>query len=72
MDAPMTDEISISFRCEACNAKIEWPDDAVDSTEITCKDCGKYHGTYEDLRHTAMDAAKTKVRSLIEDVFKRR
>ncbi len=65
-------KVPVSFRCDACNAKIRWTDDAVDSTEIICKNCGKCHGTYADLRHTAMEAVRGRVESIMKDALKRR
>jgi DNA-directed RNA polymerase subunit RPC12/RpoP len=59
-------EIPVSFRCDTCNAKIEWPDDAIDSTPIICKQCGKLHGTYADLRETALEAVRAKAESIIK------
>jgi DNA-directed RNA polymerase subunit RPC12/RpoP len=66
----MTDTVSVSFRCTNCGTKAEWPDDAVDSTKITCKNCGADHGTYGDLRHKAIEATKAHVAGLVKDAFK--
>ena len=66
----MTESIPVSFRCDACDAKIEWPDDATDSTPIVCKKCGKHHGTYTDLRHTAMEAVRAKAEAMIKKALK--
>jgi DNA-directed RNA polymerase subunit RPC12/RpoP len=67
-----SDSVSVSFNCKGCGAKLSWPDDAIDSTEISCSNCGKYFGTYRDLRDAAMDATKAKVESMIKDVLKGR
>ena len=65
----MTETIPVSFRCDACGTKIEWTDDAIDSTPITCKKCGKYHGTYADLRHTATEAVRARAEAIIKKTF---
>jgi transcription elongation factor Elf1 len=67
-----TTTIPISFNCRVCGEKLVWPDDAVDSTKLSCKKCGKYFGTFADLRHTATEAVKKKAVSAIRDAFKRR
>jgi hypothetical protein len=67
-----TDKASVSFNCKQCGTKLTWSDDAVDSTSIDCKNCGFHFGTYADLRHTAMEALKSRVGSMMEDAFKRR
>lgn len=66
-----THRIPVSFRCKACGTKLEWTDDAVDSTEISCKKCGKVFGTYADLRHTAVEGVKSRVESMLKNVLKR-
>jgi hypothetical protein len=45
-----------SLTCRKCGNKLQWPDDASDSTEIKCQDCGEHFGTYRDLRNAALDA----------------
>ena len=67
----MTDEIPVSFRCKACDTKLTWSDDALDSTEIACKQCGKVFGTYADLRHTAVEAVRDKAIATFKKAFKR-
>jgi len=66
-----TTKIPVSFRCKACGTKLTWPDDAIDSTELSCQ-CGKYFGTYADLRHTALEGVKSRIESIMQDAFKRR
>jgi len=68
----MTDTIPVSFNCKNCGAKLSWRDDATDSTKIACEQCGIHFGTYADLRHTAVEAVKSKAESMMKDVFKRR
>lgn len=67
----MTTEVPVSFNCKGCGEKLTWSDDAVDSTNLSCKKCGKYFGTYADLRHTATEAVREKAVSAIRDVLKR-
>lgn len=66
----MSDTVSISFNCKRCGTKLTWPDDATDSTKIACSNCGEDFGTYADLRHTAMEATKAKIESMLKDAFK--
>lgn len=68
----MSQTVPISFTCKACGTKLTWSNDAIDSTVISCKKCGKVFGAYADLRHTAVDALKSKVDSTLKDIFKRR
>jgi hypothetical protein len=68
----MTDGVKVTFSCDLCGARIGWPDDAVDSTGITCQKCNQDCGTYGDLRAKAMEAAKAKIRAEIKKVSKRR
>lgn len=68
----MTDKAQVSFKCGNCGTKIVWSDDAIDSTEIFCANCGERAGTYGDLRDAAMEAAKAKVESILKDAFKNR
>jgi DNA-directed RNA polymerase subunit RPC12/RpoP len=68
----MNDKVEVSFSCKQCGEKLTWSDDAIDSTEISCKRCGKVFGTYADLRETALEATKAKAESIIKDIFKRR
>jgi len=68
----MTDTVSVSFKCEKCGAKIVWPDDIIDSTEVFCANCGESAGTYSDLRDTAMSATRDRVSAMLKDAFKRR
>ena len=63
-----TTKIPVSFRCKSCGAKLTWPDDAIDSTELSCQ-CGQYFGTYADLRDTALEGVKSKVESMFKDMF---
>ena len=65
------DQIPVSFNCKDCGAKLEWSDDAIDTTEIRCKNCGKYFGTYRDLRDTALKAVRDKAEAIIKDALKR-
>jgi len=65
----MTDSIPVSFACKKCRTKLTWPDDAVDTTKISCTNCGEYFGTYEDLRHTAMEAVKARTEQIMKDVL---
>ena len=64
------DTVTVTFRCNLCGTKIEWPDDAIDSTKIACKNCGTDHGTYRDLRDAAMKATKDKVERMLKDALK--
>jgi transcription elongation factor Elf1 len=66
------DTIPVSFNCKQCGARITWSDDAVDSTAISCSNCGFHFGTYRDLRDTAIDAVRQRVEGLFRDTFKRR
>jgi DNA-directed RNA polymerase subunit RPC12/RpoP len=68
----MNDKVTVSFTCERCGEKLSWSGDAIDSTEISCKKCGKHFGTYADLRRTALKTTKAKFDSILKDVFKRR
>lgn len=68
----MTDKIPVSFRCKSCGIKLEWSDDAVDSTEINCKNCGTRFGTYAELRDAAVEAVREKAVGIMKDAFKRR
>jgi DNA-directed RNA polymerase subunit RPC12/RpoP len=68
----MTDKAQISFKCKKCGEKLSWSDDAIDSTLIICKKCGQRFGTYADLRHTAVEATKSKLESMLKDAIKRR
>jgi DNA-directed RNA polymerase subunit RPC12/RpoP len=68
----MNDKIEVSFSCKKCGTKLSWSDDAVDSTEILCKNCGERFGTYADLRATAVENVRAKAVSAIKDALKRR
>ena len=67
-----TTKIPVSFRCKVCGTKLTWPDDAIDTTELACTNCGEYFGTYADLRHTAVEGVKARVESILKDALKRR
>lgn len=67
-----TTKVPVSFACKACGEKLTWSDDAVDTTEIFCKECGKRFGTYADLRNTAIEAVKDRVESMFKDAIKRK
>lgn len=67
----MTEEIPVSFNCKKCGTKLGWPDDAIDSTEIKCQNCGMVFGTYRDLRDTALEAVRERAVGIIKDAFKR-
>lgn len=67
-----SDKITVSFNCKRCGAKLSWPDDAIDSTEISCSNCGKHFGTYLDLRNAAMDATKAEIESTMKNILNRR
>lgn len=58
-------KIQVSFRCDFCDAVVEWPDDAVDSTPIACKNCGTNHGTYRDLRDKAEADALAEIEAIL-------
>ena len=64
------DTVQVSFTCKCCGTKLEWPDDAVDSTKIACKNCGEDFGTYGDLRNRAVEATKAHVHGLFEAAMK--
>ncbi len=59
--------VSVSFRCDDCGAILEWPDDAIDSTIITCKKCGLLAGTYGDIRREAERAVQARFDRLFND-----
>jgi len=63
-------EISITFKCGKCGHKLGWPDDAVDSTQLTCTNCGEDAGTYGDLHKQGMDATRAKVRAILKKALK--
>lgn len=67
-----TDKVQVSFSCKSCGAKLEWPDNAIDSTEIKCQNCGVRFGTYRDLRDTALEAVRDKAEVIVKDAFKSR
>jgi hypothetical protein len=54
--AKMGKHMPVSLTCRKCGTKLQWPDDASDSTEIKCQKCGEHFGTYRDLRNAALDA----------------
>ena len=62
----MPDEILISFACKKCGTKLDWFDDATDDTVLVCKNCGEHFGTYADLRHTALEAARARVDKILK------
>jgi transcription elongation factor Elf1 len=62
----------VSFKCKKCGEKLSWLDNITDSTVLICKKCGQRFGTYADLRHTAMEAAKSKLEAIMKGPFKRR
>lgn len=64
-------KVQVSFDCESCGQRLSWDDSALDCTKIFCKKCGKYFGTYADLRRKAIDDTRAKVVSKIKDVLKR-
>lgn len=66
-----TTNIPVSFNCKRCGTKLTWSDDAVDETELSCKNCGHYFGTYADLKHTAVEGVKARVKSILKDALKR-
>jgi len=66
----MTDTVSVSFKCDKCATKLVWTDDAIDSTEIFCANCGESAGTYRDLRDAAMAATRDRVKSMLKDAIK--
>jgi DNA-directed RNA polymerase subunit RPC12/RpoP len=40
----MDKHIPVSLTCRKCETKLQWPDDASDSTEIKCQKCGEHFG----------------------------
>jgi len=64
------DTISISFKCGECGTTVEWPDDAVESTKLTCVKCGDDLGTYGELHAKGMAAARNKVEQVLKDAFR--
>lgn len=64
------DEISVTVKCKKCGSTITWPDDAVDSTEISCSNCGEHIGTYGELKEAAVQASKDHIESKLKDIFK--
>jgi DNA-directed RNA polymerase subunit RPC12/RpoP len=68
----MSGKAQISFKCKKCGEKLSWSDNVTDSTLIVCKKCGKRFGTYADLRHTAVEATKSKLESIMKGAIKRR
>jgi len=68
----MNKKVQVSFNCKKCGEKLSWSDDAIDSTKISCQKCGEHFGTYADLRHTAVEATKSKVASILKDKIKGR
>jgi transcription elongation factor Elf1 len=67
-----TTKVPVTFNCKACGEKLSWSDDATDNTRISCKKCGKYFGTYADLRHTATEAVRDKAVSIFKDALRGR
>lgn len=67
-----TTKVPVSFRCKRYGTKLTWTDDATDSTELSCSNCGEYFGTYADLQHTAVEGVKARVESVLKDAIKRR
>lgn len=65
------DKLSITFKCGKCGTRVTWPDDAIDTTKLTCANCGDDLGTYGDLRDQGMGAAKAKITSIMKETFKR-
>lgn len=63
-------DAQVSFTC-TCGARLSWPDDAIDSTEIVCTNCGKRIGTYADLRDAAKRAAGREVASALKDEIRK-
>jgi hypothetical protein len=55
------DKITVDFACKNSGTKLEWPNNAIDSTRINCGKCGENFGTYRDLRDAAMKAARDEV-----------
>jgi hypothetical protein len=58
--------MKVSFRCGTCDSDLEWPDGAIDSTVVACKNCGEVIGTYRDLRDQAEAAAAAEVVAILE------
>lgn len=56
--------VNVSFRCEQCGTRLEWDDNIVDTTLVSCKNCDAIAGTYGDLRDAAASAV---ARALFED-----
>lgn len=65
-------KINVSFACKGCGTQLSWPEDIGDAEIIACSKCGKVAGTFGELREAAMDAAKKKLDSMVNDIFKRR
>ncbi|MBI5520746.1 MAG: hypothetical protein HY916_11905 [Desulfovibrio sp.] len=63
------DNITITFNCGKCRTQLSWPDDACDSTEICCKQCGERAGTYGELREKGTEAARKEVESMLQKAF---
>jgi hypothetical protein len=54
--AKMGKHMPVSLTCRKCATKLQWPNDASDSTEVRCQKCGEHFGIYRDLRNAALDA----------------
>lgn len=67
-----SDKISVTVKCGRCGTVLEWPDDAIDSTKISCSNCGDDAGTYGDLKREATAAISAKIEGMFKDAFKRR
>lgn len=68
----MADTLPVRFKCPICRTRVTWPDNAVESTKIACKNCGADLGTYRDLCDQATEGAAATIKSIIEKAFKSR
>jgi DNA-directed RNA polymerase subunit RPC12/RpoP len=64
--------IPVSFRCKDCGTLVTWPENAIDSTPISCTNCGLHLGTYGDIGNAAAEAVGDKIETLFKDAIDRR
>ena len=64
--------VSVSVKCEICRTPLEWPDNAVESTVISCTKCGNVAGTYGDIVSDAERAAREAIEKALQDIIDRR
>lgn len=62
--------IDVSFRCDACGAKLLWKDDLRDDEIVSCPDCGKKAAAMGELKVATMEIAKQTVEKAVGQPIK--